>query len=323
MIVESILAFSKILPSGEILIGRDARTSGEAITNLVKGTLNLIGRNVVDLGIVTTPVVLFGVNEYKFAGGIIITASHNGEEWNALKLVNSDGKFISPSEFENFLLESYVKEYDYATYNKIGKNSFSHTIVNDHREKIINFIDNKLVRSKNIKVALDTINGGGCFIANDFLKALGCDVISINSEPTGFFNHPPEPTPKNLYDLSNLVKSSKADVGFALDPDGDRLVISDENGNILSEELTLALSINHYLSTYNKSDVVINLSTSSVVEDIAKEFGVKLFRAKTGEINVTEKMESVGSEIGGEGNGGVITTNLTSVVMLLWYRFYT
>lgn len=310
LIADSICAFSKILPKGKILIGRDSRTSGDAISKLVMGTLNLLGRDVTDIGLVTTPVVLFGVNEGDYAGGIIITASHNNEEWNALKLVNSKGKFISPLEFENFLLESYTREFEYASYRNIGKNSFDDGIVKAHRKKIINFIDASLVRSKNFKVALDTINGGGCIVAKDFLSELTSDIVAINTEATGIFNHSPEPTPKNLTDLSKLIKNEKAQVGFALDPDGDRLVVSDENGNILSEEITLALCVKHYLANYEKSDVVINLSTSSVIEDITKDFGVKIYRAKTGEINVTEKMELENSFIGGEGNGGVIAYKL-------------
>lgn len=310
LIVNSICAFSKILTEGKILLGRDSRTSGDAISNLVRGTFNMLGRDVVDIGLVTTPVVLFGVNEGDYAGGIIITASHNNEEWNALKLVNSNGKFISPQEFEAFLLESYTKDYKYVSYGSIGKNYFDENVVIEHRKKILNFINTDLIKKKKFRVALDTINGGGSILAVDFLKELGCEIISINTEPTGIFNHPPEPTPKNLVDLSNLIKKSKVDVGFALDPDGDRLVISDAKGNILSEELTLALAVKHYLSNYKKTDVVINLSTSSVIEDIAGENNVKLYRAKTGEINVTENMESVESKIGGEGNGGVIAYEL-------------
>jgi len=310
VIIEYVSAFSSIIGDGKILLGRDSRVTGEMVSSLVKGVLSACGRDVVDIGIVPTPVVLYGVANGLFAGGIIITASHNPEEWNALKLVNKHGKFISPKEFE-ILSNSYsTKDFFYSDYKGIGKFFFDDKIASEHQKKIFNFIDNNLIKSKKFKVALDTVNGAGGLLTIKFLESLNCQVKKLNVEPTGLFSHPPEPTPKNLTDLSKEMKKEKQDVGFALDPDGDRLVIADENGDILSEELTLALCVKHFLSNYKKTDIVINLSTSRVTEDVAKEFGVNVLRVPTGEIHVTEEMERLGSLLGGEGNGGIIAAEL-------------
>jgi phosphomannomutase len=310
LIVDYVSAFSSIIGDGTILIGRDSRVTGEMIVSLVKSVLNASGHNVVDIGIVPTPVVLFGVANGNYAGGIIVTASHNPEEWNALKLVNKKGKFISPKEFE-ILSNSYsIKDFYFADYKTIGSSSFDDKIPEVHKNKILNFIDSKSIRNKSFKVALDTVNGAGGIPSVKFLEELKCDILKLNIEPTGLFSHPAEPTPKNLKTLSEAMKKHKVDVGFALDPDGDRLVLADENGDILSEELTLALCVKHYLSNYKKTDVVINLSSSRIVEDIAAEFGCKTHRVPTGEIHVTEQMEKIRSLIGGEGNGGIIAIEL-------------
>ena len=306
IIFHYVMAFASIMKEGKILIGRDSRISGEVIANFVKSTLNSAGRDVVDIGIVPTPVVLFGVKENDFAGGIIITASHNPEQWNALKFVNSKGKFISPEEFSLLQQKYNERKFSFSTYKNLGRMSSDAEIVKFHRKKILDFIDKKSIENKNFKVALDTVNGAGGDSSIDLLQELGCKIKDINTEPTGIFAHPPEPTPKNLTELSELIKKEDIDVGFALDPDGDRLVIADEKGCVISEELTLALCVKHYLSNYEKTDVVINLSTSRVIEDVAKEYGCKVARVPTGEINVTEEMEKIGSTIGGEGNGGII-----------------
>lgn len=303
-------AFSSILKKGDILIGMDSRPSGSMINHLIHGVLNASGRNVVDLGIIPTPVVLFGVANGDFAGGIVITASHNPAEWNALKFVNSKGKFLSPDEYKK-LMEVYEKNhYEYCGYKKIGQNYKNENIPDAHIEKIIKFIRLDLIKSSNFKVAVDTVNGAGGPHVIKFLKNLGCEIFSINCEPTGEFSHPPEPTPVNLVEFSKFVKKKKVDIGFAIDPDGDRLVVADESGNILLEELTLALCVKHFLKNYNKSNIVINTSTSRIIEDIAEDFNCKVYRVPTGEINVTEKIEEINAGIGGEGNGGVILPEL-------------
>lgn len=308
VIVDYISAFCSMLKKeGDVLVGRDSRTSGVMISNLVKSTIIACGRNVVDIGIAPTPVVLFGVNNRKFAGGVVITASHNTKEWNALKFINEKGKFLSPEEFKQLQERYEQKKFKFASFDALGKESNDNEILQSHIEKIVNFIDVERIKLANFRVIVDSVNGAGGPHSIKLLKRLGCDVICINEEPNGAFPHNPEPRPENLEELSQAVKDYKADIGFALDPDADRLVVVDENGNILSEELTLAFAISHYLENYNKkTNVVINLSTSRIIEDIANKYGTSVIRVPTGEINVTEKMEEIGAKIGGEGNGGVI-----------------
>jgi phosphomannomutase len=310
VIMDYVLSFSAILKEGKILIGRDSRVTGEMILNIVKGVLNFCGRDVVDIGIVPTPVVLFGVLKGDFAGGIIVTASHNPEEWNALKLVNGKGKFLSHHEFNELSKLYESKRFKFVTHKKIGKVQNDDNIPLKHIAKIMEFIDIHSIQKLKLKVVLDSVNGAGGRHTVDFLTRVGCEVISINEAPTGVFAHPPEPKPEHLQELSKEVRNNKADIGFALDPDADRLVIADENGEVLSEELTLALCIQHYLARHKKSDVVVNLSTSRIIEDIAKRHQCKVHRVPTGEINVTEKMEKINAKVGGEGNGGVILRDI-------------
>ncbi len=310
LIINYTSAFSSILEKGSILIGRDSRPSGLMITDLIKGVLNALGRDVTDIGIIPTPVVLHGVANGEFAGGIVITASHNPAEWNALKLVNSKGKFLSKIEFKKLTEKYENNQFDYCGHENIGFVFNNDKIPDNHIDKILKFINVDLIKKFKFKVALDAVNGASGPHIIKFLKKLGCDVFTINCEPTGKFSHPPEPTPVNLKELSNFIKDTKVDIGFAIDPDGDRLVVADENGKILLEELTLALCVKHFLKNYKKSDVVINTSTSRIIEDIAESFSCKVYRAPTGEINVTEKMEELNAKIGGEGNGGVIFPEL-------------
>ena len=310
VLVNYLSAFSRVLPDGAVLLGRDSRPTGKMILNIVKGVLNACGRDVVDLGIVPTPVVLFGVLQDGYAGGIIITASHNPSEWNALKFVNDKGKFLSPAEFEKLSIVYDKLDFKYFSHDKVGKEIDIDNITSMHISKIISFIDIKLIKKSRFKVALDAVNGAGGPHTIKFLRYLGCEVVSLNCETSGVFTHPPEPKPENLTQLSEFINENGADIGFALDPDADRLVVADENGRVISEELTLAFCVYHYLKNYNKSDVVINTSTSRVIEDISQNFGCKVFRVPTGEINVTEKMESLGAKIGGEGNGGIILLEL-------------
>ena len=306
VITDYISAFLSILPDGAILIGRDSRVTGPMILDLVKSIITFSGRDAVDMGIIPTPVVLFGVAKNKFAGGIVITASHNPQQWNALKFVNSDGKFLSPAQFKQMSEVYNRKDFKYADYTHIGHCSADNRIAQTHLDTVTAAVDTESIRARKITVALDTVNGAGGEHTLRLLERFGCNVVSINTEPTGLFAHTPEPTPANLAQLSDLIKHNKVDVGFALDPDGDRLVIADGSGTIICEELTLALCVQQYLAKHDKSDVVINLSSSRITIDIADKFGCKVYKEPTGEINVTEKMEAINAAIGGEGNGGII-----------------
>ena len=306
VIVKYVSAYSQMMPAGPILLGRDSRPSGDVLCNFVAYLLNCLGREVIEIGIVPTPTVLFCVKEKGYAGGIVITASHNPIEWNALKLVNSKGKFLSPAEFAKLSELVEQGKFDYAVWDKLGKSEKMHDMALLHLEKVLNFVDVEKIKAKNFKVVIDTVNGAGGPIGAKLLRTLGCEVIEINTETTGYFAHPPEPTPENLTQLSEKMKECSADVGFALDPDADRLVLAGSDGEILSEEYTLALCADHYLSSKEKTDLVINLSSSRLCDDVAAKHGVKVLRVPTGEIHVTESLEQTGAKLGGEGNGGVI-----------------
>lgn len=306
VIVDYVSAYSQMMPKGAILLGRDSRPSGNVLCNFVTYLLNCLGRDVVDIGIVPTPTVLFCVNENKYAGGIVITASHNPIEWNALKLVNSSGKFLSPDEFAKLSRLVEQKNFAYAGWDKLGNLQKNYDMSENHLNKVLGFVDVDKIKSKGFKVVIDTVNGAGGPIGAKLLRSLGCDVIELNTEPTGYFAHQPEPTPANLTQLSEKMKECHADIGFALDPDGDRLVIAGSDGEILSEEYTLALCADHYLSSKEKTDLVINLSSSRLCDDVAAKYGVKVRRVPTGEIHVTEALEKTHAKLGGEGNGGII-----------------
>ncbi len=306
VIVNYVSAYSQMMPAGPILLGRDSRPSGDVLCNFVAYLLNCLGRDVIEIGIVPTPTVLFCVKEKEYAGGIVITASHNPIEWNALKLVNSEGKFLSPEQFAKLSELVSQKNFDYAVWNQLGKSEKNHDMAQLHLEKVLNFVDVEKIKAKNFKVVIDTVNGAGGPIGAKLLRTLGCEVIEINTETTGYFAHPPEPTPVNLTQLSEKMKECGADVGFALDPDADRLVLAGSDGEILSEEYTLALCADHYLASKEKTDLVINLSSSRLCDDVAAKHGVKVLRVPTGEIHVTESLEQTGAKLGGEGNGGVI-----------------
>jgi phosphomannomutase len=306
VIVKYVSAYSQMMPTGPILLGRDSRPSGDVLCNFVAYLLNCLGREVIEIGIVPTPTVLFCVKEKGYAGGIVITASHNPIEWNALKLVNSKGKFLSPAEFAKLSELVEQGKFDYAVWDKLGKSEKMHDMALLHLEKVLNFVDVEKIKAKNFKVVIDTVNGAGGPIGAKLLRTLGCEVIEINTETTGYFAHPPEPTPVNLTQLSEKMKECGGDVGFALDPDADRLVLAGSDGEILSEEYTLALCADHYLSSKEKTDLVINLSSSRLCDDVAAKHGVKVLRVPTGEIHVTESLEQTGAKLGGEGNGGVI-----------------
>lgn len=291
---------------GKIIVGRDSRVTGPAMFNAVTAGLMSVGCDVVDLGIVSTPTVLLAVEESDASGGISITASHNPAEWNALKFVGANGMFLFPENADTFI-NSLDKPVDYVSWERIGKMSSDPDGSKRHIDKIlqISYLDIEKIRAEKFKVVLDCVNGAGGVIAPVLLRSLGCEVIELNCEPTGIFAHTPEPLNKNLGDLEKAVAAHKADLGFATDPDVDRLSIVDETGKCIGEEFSLLLAEKFILSKV-KGDIVTNLSSSMASEDIAAKFGVQVHRTKVGEINVGKKMQEIKSPVGGEGNGGII-----------------
>ena len=290
----------------KIAVGRDTRSTGEALANAVIAGLLSVGVDVIWLGIVSTPTLLLSVKELEAHGGICITASHNPGEWNALKFIDSNGMFLYPEVMNEFLAK-IDKEVQYTSFQTMGKLTKDWDATERHIKKIlsISYIDVRNIRHKHFKVVLDSINGAGCVISATLLKELGCEVIEINSEPNGLFAHPPEPLSHNLTQLCEAVKDHKADIGFATDPDVDRLVIIDENGICIGEEYSLLLAEKFILSAV-PGIIVTNLSSSMASEDIAREFKIKVIRTPIGEINVGKKMKEIRSPVGGEGNGGII-----------------
>lgn len=293
-------------PSATVVVGRDSRTTGGVMLNAVLAGLTGVGCNVIEIGIVATPTVLLNVQRFGAQGGIAITASHNPPEWNAMKFVDSDGMFLSPERAAEFL-GSVDEPIAWQDWQQIGCVEHREDAVRHHIDKVlaVPYLDVDAIRSKRIKVVLDSVNGAGGLISPILLSELGCEVISINEEATGVFAHPAEPLNHNLTQLEEAVRIYKADIGFATDPDVDRLSIVDETGNCIGEELSVVLA-QLFVLPKKKGDIVVNLSTSMLSDDVARRFGVKVHRAKVGEINVGKKMRELLSPIGGEGNGGII-----------------
>jgi phosphomannomutase len=294
------------------VIGRDGRVSGEMVNRLVSGTLMGMGADVTDGGLSTTPTIEMAVIEQKSDGGIIITASHNPEQWNALKLLNSKGEFISASDGEEVLAIAEKGNFTFAPINKLGKLTKNDTFIKKHIEKILKLelVDVKAIKKANFRVAIDCVNSTGGLALPSLLEALGVSKIDeLYCEPTGRFPHNPEPLPENLGEISEMVKKNKADVGFVVDPDVDRLAIVTENGDMFGEEYTL-VAVADYILKHKKGNTVSNLSSTRALQDITEKTGGHYFASAVGEVNVVEKMKEVNAIIGGEGNGGIIYPEL-------------
>lgn len=291
---------------GRIVVGRDSRTTGVAMLNCIVSSLLSVGLDVIDLGIVSTPTVLLAVEESEAIGGIAITASHNPPEWNAMKFVDADGMFLAPAKAAEFLA-LVGSEINWVDWQDIGTLQQDYEATQRHIDKIlaIPYLDLEKIRARKFKVVLDSVNGAGGLISPKLLEALGCEVININEAPTGIFAHPAEPLNHNLVQLEQAVQKHQTDIGFATDPDVDRLSIVSELGKCIGEELSVVLCQSYVLAK-NKGDIVVNLSTSMLSDDVAAKYGVKVHRTKVGEINVGKKMQELRSPIGGEGNGGII-----------------
>ena len=300
----------KLIINNKIVVGRDARISGKMVEELVLNTIVKMGVNVVCLGLSTTPTVEIAVPLENADAGIIITASHNPRNWNALKLLNSKGEFINAEDGEKLLRIANSNPSEYETKN-LGQVEFKHEYINTHTDMIINLplVDADLIRSKNFKIVVDAVNSTGGIAVPNLLKKLGVEVIKLYCEPNGEFPHNPEPLKENLTDLSKLVIKEQADFGIVVDPDVDRLAFVSENGEVFGEEYTLVACADYFLR--NKRGVTVsNLSSSRALKDITESYGCKYFSSAVGEVNVVEKMKEKKAVIGGEGNGGIILPDL-------------
>lgn len=294
-----------------IVVGRDGRISGEIVSALVINTLRAMGISVIDLGLSTTPTVEIAVPLEKAGGGIILTASHNPKEWNALKLVNDKGEFISAQDGKEVLDMVAAGAVSYATVDKLGTYRKDDTYIQKHIDLILalSLVDVESIRAKGFKIIVDAVNSTGAISVPPLLEALGCQVIVINGEITGHFAHNPEPLKEHLGQLSTEVRRQKAHLGIAVDPDVDRLVFMCEDGELFGEEYTL-VAVADYVLSKKPGNTVSNLSSTRALRDVTKKYGGNYFAAAVGEVNVVEKMKAENAVIGGEGNGGVIFPEL-------------
>lgn len=298
--------------SKKIVIGRDGRISGEMVRNLVVSTLTGLGLDVHDLGLTTTPTVEMAVLGENAAGGIIITASHNAQDWNALKLLNSAGEFISSQDGKKILDKAASDAFVFAPVDKLGNYFVDNSYQYKHIQAVVDYplIDLPAIRGKHFKVVIDTINSTGSLFIPPLLRALGVENIRIlNEEVNGRFAHNPEPLPENLSALSAEVKKSGADLGIAVDPDVDRLCFVCEDGSMFGEEFTL-VAVADYVLSVKPGNTVSNMSSTKALKEITLKHGGQYFPSAVGEVNVVSKMKEVNAVIGGEGNGGIIVPDL-------------
>ena len=296
----------------KVIVGRDARKSGSMVNSLVITTLRSLGISVVDLGMATTPTVEMAVTGTHSDGGIIITASHNPAEWNALKLLNEKGEFLSSNDGMEVLGIAAREDFNFISHDLTGSLEQDDSWGERHIDLILalKLVDTKAIRAAEFTVAIDCINSVGGIILPQLLKSLGVKkVIGLNTTPDGNFAHNPEPLPENLKGISDFVINEKADLGFVVDPDVDRLAIVCEDGKMFGEEYTL-VSVSDYILQNTPGNTVSNLSSTKALKDITESYGCKHFSASVGEVNVVEEMKKSGAVIGGEGNGGVIYPEL-------------
>lgn len=292
----------------KVIIGRDARLSGTMLTNIVSGTLQGLGIDVIDLDLSTTPTVEVAVPVENAQGGIILTASHNPKQWNALKLLNEKGEFISAQDGADLLAIAEANAFDYAEVDDLGEYSKDDSYLDKHIQSILDLelVDVKAIKSKNFKVAIDCVNSTGGIFLPALLKALGVtNIVELYCEPNGEFPHNPEPLPENLTEIAKQVVEQKADVGFVVDPDVDRLCMVCEDGEMFGEEYTL-VAIADYILKNKSGNTVSNMSSTRALRDVTEKHGGQYFAAAVGEVNVVTKMKENNAIIGGEGNGGVI-----------------
>lgn len=298
---------SKKSESNTIVVGRDARISGEMVKNVVCGTLMGMGYDVINIGLATTPTTELAVRWAKAAGGIIITASHNPRQWNALKLLNCEGEFLTAADGTEVLAIADKEDFEYADVESLGHFTEDDTYNQKHIESVLalNLVDVESIRNAHFKVVVDSINSVGGIILPDLLSALGVEYKFLNADATGDFAHNPEPLEKNLGGIMSVLKGGGYDMGIVVDPDVDRLAFICEDGQMFGEEYTL-VSVADYVLSHTPGNTVSNLSSTRALRDVTEKHGGKYQAAAVGEVNVTTKMKEVGAIIGGEGNGGVI-----------------
>jgi len=307
----------------KIIVGRDSRVSGEMIKNLVIGTLLGQGIDIIDLGMAATPTVEIAVTSQKAQGGIVLTASHNPQGWNALKLLNSQGEFLTAADGKEILALAEKEDWGFAPEDKLGAYVFNPFLAADHLRAILNLslVDKKLITAKNFKIVVDGINSVGGLIVPELLKTLGAaEIIELNCVPDGLFAHKPEPLDENLTDLKARIVKEKADLGIVVDPDVDRLAFIDEKGEMFGEEYTLVAVADYVLRNFAAIDAanpgqydkasVSNLSSSRALKDITEKYQGEYEASAVGELNVVQKMKKIKAVIGGEGNGGIIYPEL-------------
>lgn len=294
-----------------IVVGRDARISGETVSHLVIGTLLASGADVVDAGLCTTPGTEMAVITKQADGGIIITASHNPRQWNALKLLNADGEFLSDAEGKRVLAMAEECDYDYPTVDEIGHVVASEDCNDDHIRRVLALplVDVEAVRARKFRVVVDAVNSVGGIVMPKLLRELGCEVVELNCDPTGEFAHNPEPLPENLTEISQAIVREHADLGIVVDPDVDRLAFVSEDGSMFVEEYTL-VAVADYVLSARTGNTVSNLSSSRALRDVTERHGGSYSASAVGEVNVVAEMKRTGAVIGGEGNGGVIYPEL-------------
>ena len=295
----------------KLVIGRDARISGQMVSSLVASTLQGLGIDVIDLGLSTTPTVEVMVPELNAHGGIILTASHNPKQWNALKLLNEKGEFISGENGADVLKIAENEDFEFAEVDDLGTYETREDAFDIHIQKILNLpmVDAEAVKARKFKVVLDAVNSTGGISLPPLLEKLGCEVVKLYCEPNGHFPHNPEPLKEHLTDICELVKKESADLGIVVDPDVDRLAIIDENGEMFGEEYTL-VAVADYLLKHKNGVAVSNLSSSRALRDVAQNHNSEYFASAVGEVNVVNLMKEKNAVIGGEGNGGIIYPDL-------------
>lgn len=296
----------------KIIIGRDARPTGEMVTNLVSTTLQAMGFDVIDLGLSTTPTVEIAVEDEEAGGGIIITASHNPIQWNALKLLNEKGEFLSVEQSSLVLELAKTENFEYVDYKNLGSYIPNDTYIKKHIDKILNLplVNRNIIKERKFKIVLDCVNSTGGIALPPLLEALGVeDILELYCEPNGQFPHNPEPLPENLTDISREIQKGGFDLGIVVDPDVDRLAFVCEDGEMFGEEYTL-VAIADYILKNNAGSTVSNLSSTRALRDITEKVGQEYHASAVGEVNVVAKMKEVNAVIGGEGNGGIIYPEL-------------